>query len=175
MFENFSFMLFTGILASLAFCLLAAHFIFTLLTLVFKGAPYVPTPKRRIKEILELAEVNDETISLDLGSGDGRIVRAFAKAGAKKSIGLELNPIIYLLSKIITWDKNAEIRIENIWNYNLAEIDVISVFFVPTFIDKLEEKIVNEMKKGTKVISYRYKFKNLEEIKNINKLYLYEV
>ncbi len=173
--EYFSFKLFTGLLAALGFLLLFAHFIFTILTLVFKGAPYVPTPKKRIKDILELAKVSKDTISLDLGSGDGRVVRAFARAGAKKAIGLELNPILFALSKLRLPYRNAEIKLENIWKYSLEEVDILTIFFVPSFMDELEEKILKEMKKGSKIISYRYEFNNLEKTDNIDKVYLYIV
>ena len=165
----------------ICFLLLTAHFLFTLLTLFFKGAPYVPTPRKRIKEILELAEVNQDTTSLDLGSGDGRVVRAFAKAGVKKAIGLELNPIIFVFSKLLSFinpsisTKSTEIKFKNIWDYNLKEVDVLTIFFVPTFMDKLEEKILAEMKEGSKIISYRYECKKLKQIKNISKLYLYKI
>ena len=42
------------------------------------GAGYDPTPKKYVCRMLELAEIDEDDIVYDLGSGDGRILIAAA-------------------------------------------------------------------------------------------------
>ena len=58
-------------------------------------------------------------------------------------------PILFIFSKLFSMStKNTEIKLKNIWDYDLKEVDVLTIFFVPTFMDKLEKKIINEMEEG---------------------------
>src|SRR5437868_3681708 len=55
--------------------------------------PYVPTRHDMVKDLLWLAEVGTNDVVYDLGSGDGRIVIAAARDfGARKAVGIEMNP-----------------------------------------------------------------------------------
>ena len=63
------------------------------------GAPWVPTPKKRVRAMLEFAEVNSDDILYDLGSGDGRIVVMAGKDFGTTSIGIELDPLRFLWSR----------------------------------------------------------------------------
>jgi tRNA A58 N-methylase Trm61 len=54
----------------------------------FLGAPYVPTSQKDIEEILKRAKLKKGQQFLELGSGDGRIIRAAVKN--TRSMGWEL-------------------------------------------------------------------------------------
>ena len=56
-----------------------------------KDVIWVPTPDSLIEAMLDLAKVTPDDYVMDLGSGDGRIVIAAAKRGAR-AIGFEFNP-----------------------------------------------------------------------------------
>lgn len=43
------------------------------------GAPWVPTSMNVVKRMLELADVQEEDVVIDLGSGDGRSIIAAVK------------------------------------------------------------------------------------------------
>ena len=77
----------------LLFALLLLHFAYTLYAIFF-GAAYIPTSHSKIQKMLELSKIKSDDVVLDLGSGDGRILIACAKAGAKKCIGIEINPML---------------------------------------------------------------------------------
>src|SRR5262249_12802888 len=53
---------------------------------------YVPTPPEVVEAMLKLAKVGKDDVVYDLGCGDGRMVIAAVKAGAKKGIGIDLDP-----------------------------------------------------------------------------------
>src|SRR5688500_18289932 len=53
--------------------------------------PYVPTPRRVVAAMLELAEVGPQDYLIDLGSGDGRIAIMAAQRGAR-ALGVDIDP-----------------------------------------------------------------------------------
>ncbi len=55
--------------------------------------PYVPSPMAVVEAMLETAKVGKDDVVYDLGCGDGRIViAAVKKCGARKGVGIDLNP-----------------------------------------------------------------------------------
>ena len=52
---------------------------------------YVPTPHEVVAKMLEMADVKKGDVAYDLGCGDGRIVIALAKKGAKAT-GFDIDP-----------------------------------------------------------------------------------
>src|SRR5882672_3428464 len=65
-----------------------------------RGAPYVPSRKDSIKKMLVLANLKPGDKVVDLGSGDGRIVIAFARNGIDAH-GYEISPALVLWSKLM--------------------------------------------------------------------------
>lgn len=58
----------------------------------FFGAPYIPTLRRDVRRMFdELAPISKSDVVLDLGSGDGVVLREITKRGAK-AVGYELHP-----------------------------------------------------------------------------------
>src|SRR5690348_5440140 len=55
-----------------------------------KIVPFVPSPQEVVDKMIELAGVKQGDVVYDLGSGDGRIVIAAAKKGAK-TVGFEID------------------------------------------------------------------------------------
>jgi hypothetical protein len=65
--------------------------------IVFRGAPYVPTHRAQIATAFdELYPLSDKDYMVDLGSGDGVVLRAAADRGAR-ALGYELNPVLVAL------------------------------------------------------------------------------
>ncbi len=56
-----------------------------------KDVPFVPTPETVVDEMLSMAKAGPNDTVIDLGSGDGRIVIAAAKRGAR-AIGIDIDP-----------------------------------------------------------------------------------
>src|SRR5207244_3212860 len=53
---------------------------------------YVPTPPEVVEAMLKLAKVGKDDMVYDLGCGDGRMVIAAVKSGAKKGVGIDIDP-----------------------------------------------------------------------------------
>ena len=145
------------------------------LVLLF-GAPYLPTLKQQIKTGMELANLKPGQTLLELGSGDGRVLIAAAKAGYRV-IGYELNPLLYLLSVIRLWPyrSHAKVIFGNFWNQKWPQADAIYTFLLPRLMDKLETKIISEQAQGCKVISFAFKFTNIEPEAEKDGVFLYKI
>ena len=53
---------------------------------------YVPTPYDIAAEMVKLAEVTSSDIVFEPGCGDARVTIAAVKAGAKKGVGIDIDP-----------------------------------------------------------------------------------
>lgn len=138
------------------------------------GAPFLPTLNNQIKDIFELIDLKPGDLMLELGSGDGRILRAAAQRGIK-SIGYEANPLLVLYSQLLSWNyrKSVTIRWKNFWHTSIASADSIYVFLLDPYMEKLDKKIMSEISKPVKVVSFTFEFPNRQPIKQINGLRLY--
>ena len=64
---------------------------------VFRGAPYVPSKKTYINQAFsDLYPLTDKDVLVDVGSGDGVVLRSATKFGAL-AIGYEINPILVIM------------------------------------------------------------------------------
>ncbi len=138
---------------------------------LYKGAPFAVTKPKTLQRIIKLANPKPGDTILDLGSGDGRIVKAFAKLG-HPTTGIELNPILIWWSKR-NLPQNATIIKGDFWTQDLPKYDVIIVFGLFSFMKRLSQKFQAELKPGTKIICNTYKLPGLEPKKVEDGLYLY--
>lgn len=139
------------------------------------GAPYLPTLKSQKIEALDLLDLKPGQIMLELGCGDGRVLKEAAKRKIK-GIGYELNPLLYLLAKIITFNQRDLVTIKwaNYWTISWPKIDGIYVFLIAKYMAKLDTKIIQSGSQGVKLVSYSFKIPGKKAIKSKNGLYLYK-
>ena len=102
----------------------------------FTGAPYVPTLRSEAEKVFKkLYRLGHKDLVVDLGSGDGTVLVAAAKCGAKV-YGIELNPILVLISRFrLRKFKHARVDLGNIFNCKFNHI--ISMFskrFINCFV-----------------------------------------
>ncbi|MDH7476562.1 MAG: rRNA adenine N-6-methyltransferase family protein [Microgenomates group bacterium] len=125
-----------------------------------KGAMFVPSNKKEIKDILQIANLKKNDFFLDLGSGDGRVLITAAKYYNISGLGIEINPMLLLISnffkKIHRLNKIKFIR-QDILKANISQADVIYMFLWPDLIDKIKDKIKKQAKKNLLVISHGFK------------------
>lgn len=147
------------------------------------GAPFLPTPRHIIKEILKEVDLKSGEKFYDLGSGTGRILIIAEKFFGANAIGFELSPIFYVISRlnlIFNNTKSSKIFLKNFYNQNISDADVIFAYLIPRSMNKLELKFKSELKKGTRIISYAFAIKNWEPQKILKKeglpsVFIYEI
>jgi ribosomal protein L11 methylase PrmA len=110
---------------------------------VFRGAPYVPSHRKYVRlAFKDLYKVTSKDVLVDIGSGDGVILRMAAAQGAK-AVGYEINPILVAISKLLARNNPLiSTRLADFWLTDLpAETTVVYVFAVSRDIEKIAKKL----------------------------------
>jgi SAM-dependent methyltransferase len=120
-----------------------------------KDVVWVPTRDAVVDKMLDLAKVTPQDYVIDLGSGDGRLVIAAAKRGAR-ALGIEYNPEMVELSKrnALTEgvaDKTQFVKAD-IFESDFSGASVISMFLLPELNLKLRPRLL-KLKPGTRIVS----------------------
>ena len=142
------------------------------------GVPFVPTSNRVLDNIFKYVKLNKNDLFFDLGSGDGRLMIAFAKKGCSVE-GVEINPILVLISKI--WIRKAglkdkaKVRLGNMWSADLSSYDIILIFGMNHFMLDLEKKVLKEARNSAKIITHSCKFPFLVPTKRLKNVNLYVI
>jgi hypothetical protein len=138
------------------------------------GAPFLPTLNNQISDIFELLDLKPGDLLLELGSGDGRILRAAAQRGIK-TIGYEINPLLVLYGWLLSWryHKLITIRWKNYWHAPIGSADAIYIFLLDPYMKKLDRKISREIKQPLKVVSFTFAFPDRKPVKKLKGLKLY--
>lgn len=139
------------------------------------GAPFLPVRKRDAEAALDLAGVKKGQTVIDLGSGDGILLRAAAHRGAQ-AIGYEINPLLVFYSRLRCWRYRKQIRIHlgDYWRAELPPADVIYMFLITHYTDRMDKKLTQELTQTTLVVSYVFDLprKAIKQTRN-TKLYRY--
>lgn len=151
-------------------CLIS--FVFVLV--VFFGAPYLPTLNRQAKIALELLDLKPGETLLELGSGDGRMLKAAAQKDLY-AIGYEINPFLVIISLIYTWKYRSKVRIiwGSYWSKPWPEADGIYVFLISNFMKKLDKKLMQYSKKSIKIASFAFKIPGKKPVTEKEGVFLY--
>jgi hypothetical protein len=140
------------------------------------GAPYVPTLKKQQADALDLLSLKPGQILIELGSGDGRMLRAAAERGVA-TVGYELNPVLVLISYIVCYKYRKDISIHwgNFWAKEWPATDAIYVFLLDKYMDKLDKKVTQQYKgRHVKLVSYAFEIPNKKPTETKQALYLYD-
>jgi len=148
-----------------------------LIWLVWNGAPFVPTKRATVDRMVAVAGVKPGDRALDIGSGDGRIVIALAKAGAEAH-GIDNNPLLVWWSR---WNirkaglsGRAFIHWGNFWHHDFSPYDVVTLFGITQIMRRLERKLEKELKPGSRVVSNSFQFPTWKNVRKDDAVFVYE-
>lgn len=124
-----------------------------------KIVPFVPSPQIVVDKMIDLAGVKKGDVVYDLGSGDGRIVIAAAKNGAR-AVGFEIDPELVGESraniKKAGVQDAAEIRNQDILTVDLSPASVVTMYLLPDVNLKLKPRLLSQLKPGSRVVSHSF-------------------
>lgn len=142
-------------------------------------APWWRTNKKTALAICKFVGIKKSDVVYDLGCGDAEVLLWAAKIGAN-GVGIEIDPLRYIIAKFRIFKNgfNSKIFIKrkNFFKEEISSASIIIVYLVPKTLDKLIPKFKRELKKGTKIVSYRYEM-DLKMLKKDlkNKIFLYTI
>jgi precorrin-6B methylase 2 len=120
-----------------------------------KDVVWVPTPDILVQRMLDLAKLTPQDFVVDLGSGDGRMIIAAAKRGAR-ALGVEYNPKMVELSKRSAADAGVGDKAQfvqgDMFEADFSQANVLALFLLPDNLNRLRPKFL-ELKPGTRIVS----------------------
>ena len=124
-----------------------------------KIVPFVPSPQEVVDKMVEVAGVKKGDVVYDMGSGDGRIVIAAAKKGAR-AVGFEIDGDLVKESREnirkAGVENLAEIRQQDILTVDFSPASVITMYLLPDVNLKLKPNLLSQLKPGSRVVSHSF-------------------
>jgi cyclopropane fatty-acyl-phospholipid synthase-like methyltransferase len=148
---------------------------------MFRGAPWVPTSVRTVLKMLKMAETGPDDVVYDLGCGDGRIILAAVRRFDSRAVGIEIDPLRYIWSLLIITLLGHRDRIQVVYgdffSKDLSQADVVTCYLLQSTNEKLESKLLRELKPGARVVSYTFTFPKMKLVVEDTKeeIYCYEI
>lgn len=142
------------------------------------GAPYVPTKPRDVARVFDiLYPLSKRDVLVDIGSGDGMVVREAARRGAR-AVGLEINPFLVGIAKLLSLRQpRVTIRLANFWTTKLPDTTtVVYTFGESRDIKKMAQKVQDEATRlghTIALISYAFEVPGLMPTKRTDLHFLY--
>jgi len=118
--------------------------------------PFVPTTPEAVQTMLKLANVTKNDVLYDLGCGDGRIVIAAAKLGAR-GVGIDIDPQRIQEARENARKAGVEDRVQfiqqDLFQADIHQATVVSLFLLSSVNLRLRPKLLADLKPGTRVVS----------------------
>jgi len=139
--------------------------VFTVSLPTIKGAPWLPTKRKKIRRMLEIANVQPGELVYDLGCGDGRVLIMAARKFGACSVGIEIDLMRFLwcqfLITILGLRKKIRVIYGDFFKQDLSDADVIFCYLLQSTNNKLEDKLLQEVDPSTRVVSNTFMFHGL--------------
>jgi SAM-dependent methyltransferase len=120
-----------------------------------KDVVWVPTPEVMVDLMLDMAKVTADDIVVDLGSGDGRMVIAAARRGARAR-GVELNSDMVALSRRRAYEAGVQQRATfvegDMYEAEIGDASVMALFLLTENMRRLQPKFL-QLRPGTRIVS----------------------
>lgn len=150
-------------------------------------SPWTPWWRTNSKKALaagKLAKITEKDMVYELGSGDANFLVAVCKKFGCKGFGIEIDLVRTLTGKLNVakngLSKKVKLERGNFYEFKYGDATVVFCYLVPRVLEKLKPKLKKELKKGTRIVSYRYQFKKDPKITFISEdkkseMYLYKL
>ena len=161
--------------------LLTLGFLISVLWTNRTGAPWVPTPMRKVRKMLEMARVGPGDLVYDLGCGDGRTIISAARRYGARAVGIEIDPLRYLWCQLLVTilGLRGEVRVVygSFYRQDLSQASVVTCYLLQSTNEKLQGKLMRELRPDTRVVSNSFTFPRLHLLRQDAKaeIYLYSL
>lgn len=119
-----------------------------------KDTVWVPTSEALIAKMFDLAKLTPKDFVMDLGSGDGRMIIAAAKRGAR-GLGVEYNPKLVEYSRQLAAEAGvgdlAKFVEGDMFAADISKATLLSLFLLPENLRRLTPKFL-DLEPGTRIV-----------------------
>ena len=124
------------------------------------AGPYVPSPQSVVSDMLRFANVTDKDFLIDLGSGDGRIVRTAATVFGARGFGVEIKENLVKEANEAARKEGIADRVKfikaDLFKTDISQATIITMYLLPDTVNLLKDKFLTELKPGTRIVSHDY-------------------
>ena len=119
---------------------------------------WIPSDNQVVTAMLKLASVTKTDVVYDLGCGDGKIVIAAARLGAR-GVGVEIDPEQVKAARAAVKAAGVGDRVTiiegNIFDpaIKISDATVVALFLLQSLNEKLRPRLQSELQPGTRVVS----------------------
>jgi uncharacterized protein (TIGR03000 family) len=122
---------------------------------------WVPTPDDIVEEMMKLGSVKKGDVVYEPGPGDGRVLIAAIKKGAKKAVGIEIDPKKAEEAKEAVKKAGLEKEItiiegDALKDRDYSEATVVMLYMGNEFNNLLRPVLEKQLKPGTRIVSHRF-------------------
>jgi len=118
---------------------------------------YEGTPHAVIPAMIELAGLTTDDVVYEPGAGDARVVIAAIRAGARKGLGVDIDPdlaeVAYAAVKAAGLEDSIEIRWGNALDVDMSEATVVFLFMGEAFNLVMRPLLWKQLGVGARVVS----------------------
>lgn len=125
-----------------------------------KDVPYVSSRRPVVERMLEAANVTEDDVVYDLGSGDGRIVITAARKYGARGVGIEIDP-----ERVRESRQNAEeagvadqveFREQDMFEADFSDATVVTLYLLPEANRKIRPALFEQLDPGDRVVSHDF-------------------
>src|SRR5436190_10824442 len=124
------------------------------------AGPYVPWPQSVVSDMLRYADVGANDFLIDLGSGDGRIVLTAAKVFGARGFGVEIKEDLVKRANEAAQQEGLADRVkfvkQDLFKTDISQATVVTMYLLPDTVNLLKEKLLTELRPGTRIVSHDY-------------------
>src|SRR5262245_13744337 len=122
--------------------------------------PFVPTPSEVVERMLAMAKVAKDDYVIDLGSGDGRVVRLAAQKFGARGFGVDLDAELVARSISLARRDGVSARVsflaQDLFKTDISEATVLTMYLLPAVNMQLRPRLLAELRPGTRVVSHDF-------------------
>ncbi len=158
-----------------ALLIIAGTIVIVFGAVIIVGPPYVPTLSKQVETALKMLDLKPGQTLLELGSGDGKVMKAAAARGLNV-VGIELNPFLVIISRIRCWKYRKQVTIiwDDLWKAKWPQADGIFTFMLQRQMDKLDKRITVWHEKPVRLASFAFFIPDKAPKSKYNGIFLYE-
>lgn len=135
-----------------------------------KGTPpFISTRKYALPEISNALSLKEKSVVYDIGCGNGEVLRYLITNTPYevRGVGIELNPFAFYIAKINTKNLPITIKKADALTIPLSEATHVYCYLLPEFIKKIEKKILDECRPGTRIVTCDFHFETIKPVQII--------
>jgi SAM-dependent methyltransferase len=145
--------------------------------------PFVESPQPVVDSMLALANVSENDVVYDLGSGDGRFPITAARTYGARGVGIEIRPELVKEARANAEKAGVADRVEfregDLFEADLSDATVVTLYLLPSVNLKLRAKLFRDLEPGTRVVSHDFDMDEWEPDTTIevdgNRLFLWTI